>query len=284
MKILKRLGTMASLTVTAMLCAPTAGHALSILGSSETFGVLAGSTVTNTGATQITGNLGVNPGSSIIGFPPGLVSGGTIHGPDGVSLQAQNDLRDAWVGLAALAPTRDLTGQDLGGLTLISGIYHFDSSAQLTGALTLDAQGNDRAFWVFQIGSTLMTATNSSVQVVNSGANDGRDDGLFWEVGSSATLGTGTAFKGNVLALTSITMTTGATDECGRMLARNGAVTLDNNVISNVCPNGGPGMSGGLYYDKSGKIVPVPEPATWILFGTALAGLAFFRKGHSGTA
>ncbi|MEN6405857.1 MAG: ice-binding family protein, partial [Thermoguttaceae bacterium] len=135
------------------------------------------------------------------------------------------------------------------------------SRTQLTGTLTLDAQGSNNAFWVFQIGSALTTASGSSVVVINFGSNGGSDDGVFWQVGSSATLGTSTSFEGNILALASITLNTTATILNGRALAQTGAVTMDTNVISNVCPvggpgNGGPGYSGGLKYDTSGHIVP----------------------------
>jgi type VI secretion system secreted protein VgrG len=269
----------------AALLAPPLASA-GILLSAESFGVLAGSTVTNTGNTKITGDLGVYPGSAITGFPPGSVSGGTIHGPDGVSLQAQKDVTTAYNSLANMPVSSNLTGQDLGGLTLTSGVYHYNSSAQLTGTLTLDAQGNNNAFWVFQIESALTAASSSAVNVINRGSNDGRDDGIFWQVGSSATLGTGTTFEGNILALTSITMNTNATIPNGRAFARNGAVTLDTNIISILCPNGGPGYSGGLTYDTNGVIVPVdnslstvPElSSTMILLGFGMAGLAVFRK------
>ena len=127
-----------------------------------------------------------------------------------------------------------MTGQDLGGLTLTPGVYCFSSSAQLTGTLTLDAQGNPNAVFIFKIGSTLTTASNSSVVVINTGGNSSIACNVFWQVGSSATLGTGTSFAGNILALTSITLNTGA-NVSGRVLARNGAVTLDTNNVT-VCP------------------------------------------------
>ena len=198
-----------------------------VLGTVQSFAVLGGSTVTNTGATTVDGNLGVDPGLAVTGFPPGLVTGGTIHAGDAVALQAQTDTVTAYNALAGQAPTADLTGQDLGGMTLVAGVYHFSSSAQLTGALTLDAKGDPSAVFVFQVGSTLTTASNSSVLVLG-GA---QDCNIFWQVGSSATLGTTTAFKGSILALTSITLTTGATVS-GRALARNAAVTMDTNAIS----------------------------------------------------
>jgi hypothetical protein len=257
---------------------PSSAATAPVLRSAQGFAVLGGSTVTNTGSSTITGNVGVYAGSAITGFPPGTVAGGTIHGPDAVSLQAQKDVTIAYNGLAAMPFTSDLTGLDLGGRTLISGVYHFDTEAQLTGLLKLDAQGNNNAFWVFQIGSTLTTASNSVVQVIQLGTNDGKDDGVFWQVGSSATLGTGTAFEGNILALDSITLTTNATILNGRALARTGAVTLDTNTISIVCPNGGPGFSGGLGFDANGDLVPVvPEPRAWLLAGCGLLGLLVNR-------
>jgi len=198
-----------------------------VLGSAQTFAVLGGSTVTNTGATTITGDLGVDPGLAVTGFPPGIVMGGAVHAGDALALQAQTDVTAAYGVLASEACSQDLTGKDLGGLTLTPGVYCFSSSAQLTGSLTLDAQGHADAVFVFKIVSTLTSASNASVNVINGGG----DCGVFWQVGSSATLGTGTSFVGSILALTSISITTGATIS-GRALARNGAVTMDQNVIS----------------------------------------------------
>jgi hypothetical protein len=198
------------------------------LGSSQPFGVLGGSEVTNTGATVIDGSVGVWPGSAITGFPPGTATG-TEHAGDAVAEQAQTDLTVAYNAAAGTACNTNLTGQDLGGMTLTPGVYCFDSSAGLTGTLILDFQGNPSAFFLFKMGSTLTTASASTVQIINGGGT-ACPENLFWQVGSSATLGTNSTFLGNILALTSITLTTGANMN-GRALARNGAVTLDTNNI-----------------------------------------------------
>jgi hypothetical protein len=205
--------------------------------------------VTNTGATTVHGNLGVAPGSAITGFPPGLVLGGAVHAGDATALLAQNGVTAAYGVLAGDACGFDLTGQDLGGLTLVSGVYCFSSEAQLTGTLILDAQGDPDAVFIFQIGSKLTTASNAAVSITNAG----QDCQVFWQVGSSATLGTDTAFAGSILALTSITLATGATVS-GRALARNGAVTMDSNqLFPGTCANagsdagtGGSAGSGGI--------------------------------------
>jgi type VI secretion system secreted protein VgrG len=201
------------------------------LGTAQRFAVLGGSTVTNTGPSVIHGDVGVWPGTAITGFPPGLVVGGALHVNDAIAHQAQSDVTAAYNVFAGMLSSHELTGQDLGGMTLTPGVYHFSSSAQLTGRLTLNAQGNPDALFVFQMGSTLTTASASSVLTIN-GA-DGCN--VYWQVGSSATLGTDTAFEGNILALTSITLNTRASIVEGRALARNGAVTLDSNSISNEC-------------------------------------------------
>ncbi|MHB0946884.1 MAG: DUF3494 domain-containing protein [Sedimentisphaerales bacterium] len=256
----------------------------SILGTAVDYAVLGSSTVTNTGSTVIYGDLGVSPGLAITGFPPGIVNG-AMHQGDADAILAQSDITAAYNGLTNMPATQNLSGTDLGGLTLISGVYYFDTSAQLTGILKLDAQGSNNAYWVFQIGSTLTTSPDStlhsSVSLINAGSNNGSDVGVFWAVGSSATIGVGTEFEGNILALASITVNTGATIGNGRALAQTGAVTLDTNVISNVCPlpNGGPGFSGGLKFDADGTtVVPIPEPATLCLLGFGVLSLIRRKK------
>lgn len=252
------------LAIAALAIYPVQAIAGSIdLGTAGNFAVLAGSTVTNTGPSVIGGgDVGLSPGTSVTGFPPGTITPPfTMEVANAVALQAQNDLTTAYNAAAGLAPTMNLTGTDLGGLTLTPGTYFFSSSAQLTGTLTLNDQGNPNAQFVFQIGSTLTTASNSSVVTINGGSMPGCD--VFWQVGSSATLGTGTAFEGHILALTSITMTTGATMLDGSALARNGAVTLDDNTITNCV---------------SPTSVPEPGSLALALIGGALVGLRVVTK------
>ena len=208
------------------------------LAQLSSFGVLGGSTVTNTATpTIVNGNLGVSPGSAVTGFPPGVVTVGSIHAADSVAAQAQADLTTLYNQLATTPCGTNLTGQNLGGMTLIPGVYCFNTSAQLTGTLTLNGLNNPNAIFIFQIGSTLTTASGSSVLLINNASSCG----VAWQVGSSATLGTGTSLLGNIVALTSITLNTGASVP-GRLLARNGAVTLDDSQVS-FC-SGGAGLPG----------------------------------------
>ncbi|MEA2178415.1 MAG: hypothetical protein QOG77_1712, partial [Solirubrobacteraceae bacterium] len=208
--------------------APIAAQAAAVnLGTATPFVVLGGQSVTNTGPSVLNGSLGVSPGTSLVGFGLPAVVNGPTHNNDAVASGAQADLTTAYNVAAGEPPAAVLTGQDLGGMTLVAGAYAFSSSAGLTGALTLDAQGNPNAQFVFQIGSTLTTASASSVVLIN-GASPCN---VYWQVGSSATLGSTTAFQGNVMALSDISLNNGAT-VVGRMLARNGSVTLINNVLN----------------------------------------------------
>lgn len=194
------------------------------LGTAASFVGLAGSTFTNTGSGVYYGNVGVSPGTEVTGFPPGEVRDGAIYKGGAVPAQAQLDATTAYNALALQTCDTNLTGQDLGGMTLSPGVYCFNTSAQLTGDLVLDALGDPNAVWVFQTGSTLITASGASVRVINSG----QALNVFWQVGSSATLGTTTRFSGNILANQSITLVTGAS-LFGRALALHGAVTMNTN-------------------------------------------------------
>ena len=232
----KRLIPVAGLGLTALFCVipPVLAQTAPALGVADTLSVLGASAITNTGSSVVTGDLGIwpNNGSSITGFPPGIVVGAVLPG-NAVAMQAQSDLSSAYNDLAGRACDTVLTGIDLGGEVLGPGVYCFTSTAQLTGNLILDAQGNADALFIFQIGSSLTSASNASVELINGGLNCN----VYWQVGSSATLGTTTNFAGSILALTSITLNTGAAVS-GRLLARNGAVTLDTNdaAICTVAP------------------------------------------------
>jgi Ice-binding-like len=213
-----------------LLAIPIAAKAAPVgLATAQPFVVLGGAGVTNTGPSVLNGDLGVTPGTSLSGFGAPAVVNGATHDNDAVAAQAQADLTTGYNVAAEqpIAPGNDLTGVDLGGLTLSPGAYGFSTSAQLTGQLTLDAHGDPSAQFVFVIGSTLTTASASSVVLTN-GASPCN---VFWKVGSSATFGSATAFEGNVLALTSISLNSGVT-VLGRALARNGEVTLINDVLT----------------------------------------------------
>ena len=197
------------------------------LGMAGSFAVLAGTTVTNTGPSLIHGNLGVSPGTAVTGFPPGIVTGGTIHRADGVAGTAQSDLTTAYNDAAGRSPTANVPAFIGAGQTLAPGVYKASSSLEVGGALTLNAGGDPNAVWIFQAPSTLTTDSASAVRLTN-GAQACH---VFWQVGSSATLGTHSTFVGSILALTSITVQTGDTIH-GRALARNGAVTLDDDTIT----------------------------------------------------
>ena len=198
-----------------------------LFGAADNLVVLAYSTVTNqAGVTTITGDIGVSPLASVVGFPPGIVNG-TIHAADAAAAQAQIDLTAAYTDAAARTPY--ITETTLGGLNLPPGIYHSDGALSLTGVLTLTGDAN--AVWIFQAGSTLDTAAGSQIILIG-GA---KADNVYWAVGSSATLGANSIFKGNIMAYASITLNTGASLE-GRALAQTAAVTLNDNTITKPSP------------------------------------------------
>jgi hypothetical protein len=235
---LKKLG-LVLLYVAFNVCLQAAQLPVNLGPTAVTYTVLGGSTVTNTGPTVVNGNLGVSPGTAVTGFPPGSVINGAIHSADASSAAAQVDLTAAYNDAAGrTVPT--IMSADIGGQTLPAGLYKTGPAGSLgiTGTLTLDGGGNGNSVFIFQIASTLITAANNSQVVLINGA---RAANVFWQVGSSATLGTYSSFSGTIMAQASVTLTTGATLN-GRALARTGAVTLDTNTAVNPGPpvNGAP--------------------------------------------
>jgi Ice-binding-like len=235
------------------------------LGTASPFAVLAGTpAVTNSGPTTITGDVGIHPAVAVTGFPPGTVNG-TIHMADAVALQAKTDLVTAYND-AAGRPVTDTHGS-LGGLTLVAGVYNAGGVAlDLTGTLRLDGQNDPNSVWVFQATSSLITASSSSVKLIN-GA---KPCNVFWQVTSSATLGSGSSFVGTIMALASITMASGVTLD-GRALARNGDVTLKNDTITNRCSTGTGASAGSSQLPDaamSGGDQPVAPWSPFVVIGT----------------
>ncbi len=287
------ISTTIGLALTAACYSTASASSLPLLGSTaDTFAVLAAAGITSSGATTIDGNVGSGPTNTIIGFPPATITGGALTSI-AVAQQAQSDALTAYNFLALQTPTLDLTGTDLGGLTLTPGVYSFSSSAFLTGTLTLDAGGASNAVFIFQTGSTLTTANNATVTLINGNSTDG----IFWQVGSSATLGDSSTFLGNILANTSITIDPLASISCGRALAGigavSGAVTMadGNNVATNsgtACVGGYGGgyqstLNGGFELIgggvSGGGTTSVPEPSSLaLIFGSCLAGLTLLRR------
>lgn len=222
----------ASFALAVLLLVPALACAQIGLGSAASYTVLGGSTVTSTGLTAISGDVGVSPGTAITGLPVGQPAPGVVHLGDPAAAQAQADLAVAYTFLAGMPCTVQMTGVDLGGKTLSPGVYCFDTSSGLTGTLTLDGLGNSGSVFVFKMGSTLTVAGLSAVVLINGAAANH----VWWQVGSSATLAAASAMQGNIIAHTSISLAAGA-GVIGRVMAQGGAVTMIANAIVGSCPN-----------------------------------------------
>ncbi len=262
----RRTWTMASIValVVVMVTSALAAEAPILLGTTEPFAVLAGETITNTGPTTITGNVGLHPGTDTPGFGSvTLVGASTLEVDNAVALDAKNALVTAYNDAAGRGPAT-LIATELGGQVLPGGVYDSASGTfQITGTLTLDAQSDPDTVWVFQTESSLITAPASAVVLIN----DGQACNVFWQVGSSATLDTTTTFVGTIMALTSVFLETGAKVD-GRVFARNGEVTMDTNTITRaVCLPSGP-------VDTGGGSTAGFENAPLVLFGAALLASA----------
>lgn len=270
----------------ASACGSASAEPVPFLGKAQQFAILGAQAITNTNASILQGDLGIAPGSAIGGQGElSFANGGVLHQTGAIGAQAQSDASASYSRLAGFTGGTDLSGQDLGSLgTLASGIYRFSTSAALTGTLTLDFANDPGGVIVFQVGSTLTTAANAVVNVINGMASNG----IYFQVGSSATLGTDTIFAGNILAQQSVSFGSGASIVCGRALALRGAVTMIGNTVSNDCSAYSPTSlasdygSGGYSGFGVTDLPPgdVPEPATLALLGLGLCTLAVRRAGR----
>jgi hypothetical protein len=219
---------LSSSTRLASPAAATSPSAQPNLGTAAGFGVLAAGAVSNTGASNVAGNLGVDPSATVVGFPPGVVTG-TIHKDDSAALQAKDDVASAYSALAGDSCTENLTRHNLGGLTLTPGVYCYSSAASLSGTLTLNTEGDTNGLYVFQIEGSLTTSGGSSVTTTSGSGCD-----VFWQVGGAAVLGAQTAFAGSILSVGSITMGTG-TNTTGSAMTQDGSVSMNANHVASQC-------------------------------------------------
>ncbi len=259
-----------------------------VLGSALEFTALAAATLTNTGPTIVDGDIGVSPGLAIVGFPPGLIVNGVVTSTT-VAAAAQGDLTTAFNDAAGRTLCRITQNGDIGGMTLVPGLYFASTSMSVESAdVTLDAQGDSNAVWIFQIGSTLTVGPGRKIILTN-GAQAGN---IFWQVGSSATIDTTAAFNGTIMAEASITVRTGASVN-GRLLARSGAVTLDSNQITQPVAAEGPPVgdgTGGTGGGSEGGLDGRAEGGAVECFGTCsfdrvlFSGNGAFGVGDLGSA
>ena len=278
----KRLILLPAAILAGLLLTTAFGQAQSILNSAGNFTLFGGTAITSSGTVGTViqnGNVGLSPGPdiAITGFPPAVIQNGAVIPTSPATAQARLDLIQAQAGLAGLPSNTNLSNMDLGGQILAPGVYTFDASANLTGALILDAQGRNNVFWVFQIGTSLTAAVNSSVTIINPGSNGGSDYGVFWNVGSAVNIGANNQIVGNYLAGTSITFGVNSAGG-GRALALAG-VLLDNNQINAFGGPGGSDFAGGLMFDGGGVVVPIPDPV--VIVAPQDPPLAFFHFGKN---
>ena len=266
-----------TIVLTGTILLGVSAQAQTILGTNGAFGVMGGGVVTVVGTgTTITGNLGAG---SLVGSATFGTSGSLV-----TPLTAQNvtDFNRAYNGLAALTPTTNLTGKNLGSdagaITLTPGVYNFSTAAHLTGNLVLDAQGLSNAVWVFQMGTTFNTTASSTVTFINTVGDPVANYGLFWQVTGATVFGANTLFSGNLLDASTIDLGAGVQVGNGRLLTATGTIGLATDTINFAAANSG--YSGGLaFVDSGSSLTAIPEPGTYaLLAGAAVLALGVWRR------